>query len=253
MPSVDILIKWIVNLVALSMLGTALLGFSISLLHFIKFKLHKLIYFFLLVCSNLTLIDNVIVYKFWYIKFPALIFLPIYFSLSVGPLFFFYTKARLYPNFRLKASDFKHFILATVQFLFFIYLFILKLENKKVMMDRFFSPIYGNLEDLLFIFSTLMYIYFSYRFVLHERGRLQKSRGTKRELFIVGWLKRHIKVIGILFAIHASFILSNYLGFKLLNINLNNKTIFSAMIELSFCAVVFWMNINAIFAYKRNM
>jgi hypothetical protein len=253
MPSIDILIKWIVNLVALCMLITSLLGFGISILHFIKFKLHKLIYFFLLVCSNFTLVNNVIFYKQWYLKYPGLIFLPIYFSLSVGPLFFFYTKARLYPNFRLKASDFKHFILASVQFIFFIYLFVLKLENKKVMLDRFFSPIFGNLEDLIFIFITMMYIYFSYRFVLHERGRLQKSKGTKREIFILGWLKRHIKVVAVLFAIHASFILSNYLGFKLLDINLNNKTIFNAMIELSFCTVVFWMNLNAIFAYRRNL
>jgi hypothetical protein len=50
--------------------------------------------------------------------FATLKFLPIYFSLSIPVLFFYYVKMTLYPGYRPKRTDIKHFILPLGQILY---------------------------------------------------------------------------------------------------------------------------------------
>jgi hypothetical protein len=206
----------------------------------------------LLGAMSLTLLDkflNFTLLTHWY---PLLSFLPIYSSFIFGPLLFFYVKSRLYPHFDMNKSDFKHFILPTVQFYLLLMMTFKSMDSKTDFRIYFFSPFYGNFEKGVFILQFFLYLYFSYRFILHER-MWRKTNVPRRQILVLGWLKRMVKTLFILFGIHAFFILTDYFSFKLFEMNLQEKALFSALYELSFAAMLAWLCLNGYFALRRKL
>jgi hypothetical protein len=206
----------------------------------------------LLGAMSLTLLDkflNFTLLTHWY---PSLSFLPIYSSFIFGPLLFFYVKSRLYPHFDMNKSDFKHFILPTVQFYLLLMMTFKSMDSKTDFRIYFFSPFYGNFEKGVFILQFFLYLYFSYRFILHER-MWRKTNVPRRQILVLGWLKRMVKTLFILFGIHAFFILTDYFSFKLFEMNLQEKALFSALYELSFAAMLAWLCLNGYFALRRKL
>jgi hypothetical protein len=172
----------------------------------------------------------------------------------LGPLLFFSIKSRLYPNFRLHRSDAKHFILPVAQTSLLLLLWTKNAAAKQAFKFYAFTPFYGNFEKAVFILSFGLYLYFAYRFVLHQRLVLQKQvRGssTRRQIFITGWLKRLVKVLFVLFAIHSFLMLSDYFADKWLHVSLLSRALFAAVWALSFAAMLFWLLLNAAFAWRR--
>jgi hypothetical protein len=62
-----------------------------------------------------------------------------------------------------------------------------------------------------------------------------------------------VKVLFILFGVHAFFLLTDYFGFKFFNVNLQTKALFSAFYELSFVSMLFWLFLNGFFAWRRGL
>ena len=222
------------------------------------------LYGLLLLSFSLTLFDKFLRYSLLSYRYPNWSFLPIYLSFAFGPLLFFYVKSRLYTQlFSMHRRDFKHFILPTVQFILLSWVTLQAVKVKMDFQTNFFSPFYGNFEKGVFIFQFFMYLYFSYRFILHEKQPLsiKTQKGllkscdayTRRQVLIVGWLKRMVKGLFILFGIHASFILTDYFSFRLFEINLQTKALFSTCYELSFVAMLFWLCVNGYFAWRRRL
>jgi hypothetical protein len=206
----------------------------------------------LLGAMSFTLFDkflNFTLLAHWY---PLLSFLPIYSSFILGPLLFFYVKSRLYPQFEMDKSDFKHFILATVQFYLLLMMTFKDVDSKTDFHIYFFSPFYGNFEKGVFILQFFAYLYFAYRFILHER-LLRKTTAQRRQTLVLGWLKRMVKTLFILFGIHAFFILTDYFSYKLFDMNLQGKALFSALYELSFAGMLAWLCLNGYFALRRKL
>jgi hypothetical protein len=227
-------------------------------------KWQSILWGLLLIGFSLTLLDKLLAYSFIAQRHLRVAFLPIYVSFALGPLVFFYVKSRLYPiNFKMKRADFKHFILPTVQFALLSWVGIQNATAKSEFQSHFFSPFSGNFEKGVFILQFFLYLYFAYRFILHEKHPLSikasKNRLSmtntdfRRQVLVVGWLKRMIKVLFILFGVHTFFILTDYFSFRLFDINLQTKALFSAFYELSFVAMLFWLCLNAYFAWKRGL
>lgn len=206
----------------------------------------------LLTAMSLTLLDKFLNFSYLSHRHPELAFLPIYMSFSLAPLLFYYVKSRLYPHFDMDRRDFKHFILPTVQLILLAMTTFKSAETKDDFRLYFFSPFYGNFEKGIFIIQFFMYLYFTYTFILHERKHhtLIKNR---RQVFALGWLKRMVKTLFILFGIHASFILTDYFSYALFGINLQEKTLFSMVYELSFSAMLGWLCVNGYFALRRKL
>jgi hypothetical protein len=188
-------------------------------------------------------------------RFP---FLPLYVSFAPAPLLFYYVKSRLYPNFQMHRRDFKHFIMPTAQFVILLWLSLQGLKTQVDTREGIFSPFYGNLEKGIFIVQMFLYLYFSYRFILHERAHLArqnktKTEGLRRKILVVGWLKRMVKALFIVFGVHSFFILSDYFSFKIWSLNLQTKSLFSAFYELSFALMLFWLCLNGYFALRRKL
>ncbi len=224
----------------------------------------NLLYGLLLLSFTFTIFDKFLRYSLLSYRYPNWSFLPIYMSFAFAPLLFFYVKSRLYAqHFTMHRRDFKHFILPTVQFALLSWVTLQDVQAKMDFRDNFFSPFYGNFEKGVFILHFFLYLYFSYRFILHEKLPLSiKARkgllnlsdtGFRRQILIVGWLKRMVKTLFILFGVHASFILTDYFSFRLFGLNLQTKSLFSALYELSFVAMLAWLFVNGIFAWRKKV
>ena len=211
----------------------------------------------LLASMALTLLDKFLNFTELTKRHPSVSVLPIYLSFAFGPLLFYYVKSRLYRHFDVSRSDFKHFILPTVQFALLTMMAFRDAETKAAFRTDFFSPFYGNFEKGVFIMQFFLYLYFSYRFILHERFALRQKHKSlmsgRRHVLVVGWLKRMVKTLFILFGVHASFILTDYFSYRLFDLNLQTKTLFSVAYELSFTAMLAWLCLNAFFALHRKL
>ena len=258
------LIRWLTMLL---MVGGIVSGGILGLLELrVKSinKWQKILFSLLIISFSLTLLDKFLGYSMLMQRHSKIAFLPIYQSFALGPLLFFYVKSHLYPhNFSMHRRDFKHFILPTVQIALLAWVSIQDKTTKIEFQSHFFSPFYGNFEKGVFITQFFLYLYFSYRFILHEKHPLSikasrnrnkmSEAGFRRQILVVGWLKRMVKVLFILFGVHAFFILTDYFSFKIFDLNLQTKTLFSAFYELSFVAMLFWLCLNAYFAWRRGL
>ena len=195
-------------------------------------------------------------------RFPKLSFLPLNVSFLFAPLLFFYVKSRLYPHFDMNRSDFKHFILPTVQLALLLFIPFSGVASKADFDRQFFTPFSGNFEKGVFILQFFLYSYFAYRFILHEKFSLAKLQAAsrqhqatsdRRQVLVVGWLKRMVKTLFILFGVHAFLILTDYFSFRLFDLNLQSKSLFSSFYELSFAAMLAWLCVNGYFALRRRL
>ena len=70
----------------------------------------RLLYSSLITAVSLTLLNDLL-HKFnVFTSYPKWLFLPTFYTMSFGPLLFFYVKAALYKSFRLQWKDIKHFM-----------------------------------------------------------------------------------------------------------------------------------------------
>ena len=252
------LLRW---LIAFAMAAGVLSGLGIASLFLIRKtqpnKWSNWLFAGLLTTMSLTLLDKFLNFMEITKRHPSVSVLPIYLSFAFGPLLFYYVKTRLYRSFDLDRSDFKHFILPTVQFALLVMMTFRDADAKATFRTDFFSPFYGNFEKGVFIMQFFCYIYFSYRFITHQKAALMQKRKSlmtgRRHVLVVGWLKRMVKTLFILFGIHASFILTDYFSYRFFDLNLQAKNIFSACYELSFTAMLGWLCLNAFFALQRRL
>jgi hypothetical protein len=206
-------------------------------------------YLFAALLLTFALTDTHQLWSYWGIsgRHLRLYYLPIYYTFAFGPFLFFYVKSRLYPQFELHRSDLKHFILPIAQAALYV---SLEFETTAYKKDFYlFNPLYGNFGKCIWLITFGLYLYFAYRFILHERGK----KVSRKQIFITGWLKRMVKIFFIFYAIHASFVISNIFWYKIFEIDLNQKALFISLTELSFSAMLYWLSLNAFFAWRRHL
>ena len=195
-------------------------------------------YFFgaLLICFGLTLLHNILFLLSFYDFYPRFRFLPIYFSLSFPVLLFYYVKLDLYPNYRLKPSDAKHFILPTGQFIFLLINCLLPVGQKIQVARLDYSPFYGALEYFLYLSLFFAYLYFARRYIVHK-WRKNRDPSQVRRLF---YLRKLVKILFILFVIHTIMVVSDYIAYRFLQVNMRAFKPYAALSILSFTALVLW-------------
>ena len=196
-------------------------------------------YGLLLISIGLTLLHNIFVFTGFYEWYPQFSFLPIYYTLAFPTLLFYYVKLTLYPTYQLKLSDAKHFILPTFQFLFFISLFFLPVEQKSQFDRHFFNPFYGGIEQALYLLTFFAYMYFSYRYIKGKKRQLKNRNEIRQWLY----LRKLVKVLFVIFCIHAVFVVSDFISYNFLSINLRTVKLYVALGALSFVAVLAWLGV----------
>ena len=146
------LLRW---LIAFAMAAGVLSGLGIASLFLIRKtqpnKWSNWLFAGLLTTMSLTLLDKFLNFMEITKRHPSVSVLPIYFSFAFGPLLFYYVKSRLYRHFDMTRSDFKHFILPTVQFALLVMMTFRDADAKATFRTDFFCPS----SKIFFFASTL--------------------------------------------------------------------------------------------------
>ncbi|RNC89338.1 MAG: AraC family transcriptional regulator [Allomuricauda sp.] len=92
---------------------------------------------------------------------PNYYFLPIYFSLSFGPLVYFYTRALVVKGFVFSKKDLWHFVPAFLQFILYVVLRLGTYEQRRWFWLEIHEPFTYDLEFNLSLVSLVIYLVFA--------------------------------------------------------------------------------------------
>lgn len=193
----------------------------------------------LLIGIGLTLLHHILNILGIYESYPNLNFLPIYFTLALPTCLFFYVKLNLYPQYELRWTDLKHFILPLGQWIFFLSIFIKAAEYKSGMGRYFYSPFYGAFEQFLYLTTFFAYMYFAYRYLRQKRKQVRSLEEARKLVY----LRYLLKVFFVLFCVHTLFVVGDFFTYEFLNINLRSFKVYAGLGILSFAALVYWLGI----------
>lgn len=198
----------------------------------------------LLIVFSLALLNNLLFHTHFYEQHQQFWLLPIWLTLSFGPLLFYYVKFTLFPTYKLRRSDSKHFILPIWQLSFYLSIALQSSEFKMRIWTKFIQPYYGVVEGGLFLISFFGYLLLAYRYVRYKQQILEK-RGYKWELKKVNWIRRVLKMLLVLTCINAVYVLANFASYQFFQINLYANPVFTWSINLTFAAMLYWLGFTA--------
>ena len=158
-----------------------------------------------LILLCLTIGHEALLLRDWYDAHPRWRFFPLSFSLALGPVFFLYVKARLYPAFRPRRSDLKHFLPVIAQASAYLALWLQPVHRQEELWAGFYRYYFHPGENLLFVLIGWSYLYFAYRFVKHA---LTQPRRKVRYLHALR-LKRTTKVLFLFLTFYAGYLVDD--------------------------------------------
>ncbi|MBT8256273.1 MAG: helix-turn-helix domain-containing protein [Bacteroidia bacterium] len=116
----------------------------------------RLLGILLLVCG-LTLANDMLLTTGISNRFPSLYFIPINFSLAIGPLFYFFVRSKFALTSDWKKFDFLHFVLPGIQFLVYLGIGFSSPVFKSYLREDSGFPLYLDIESLLIPFLLMLY------------------------------------------------------------------------------------------------
>ncbi|MFK7934248.1 MAG: helix-turn-helix domain-containing protein [Saprospiraceae bacterium] len=198
----------------------------------------------LLIAFSLALLDNLFFHTRIYERYPQWWLQPIRFTLAFGPLLFYYVKFTLFPTYKLRATDSKHFVLPVWQASFYTFTGLQSVAGKQQIWENFITPYYGVIEGGLFLASFFGYLLLAYRYVRYKQKIVEK-RGYQWEFKKINWIRRVLKMLFILSCINAVYVVVNFIAYQVFDINLYSNPLFTWSINLTFAAMLYWLGFMA--------
>ncbi|MEM0992615.1 MAG: AraC family transcriptional regulator [Bacteroidota bacterium] len=199
----------------------------------------------LLILYSLTLMNSLLATTGVYSTYQYLYFIPIIFSLSIGPLFYFFVKARLQPAFRLERRHGIHFVLPMAQFLFYCIIGFRSAAYKSWVWQNVVSPYGQYIETVLWMALTLGYIIAALRLIRQEIPTAQWK------VPIGYWLRRFAWSLLILFGISITYEVIDWLLWNVYAYNLFNTAWLDFPLKISQALVSIFIGYNA-FLYQNQ-
>lgn len=226
------------------MAGVLLLALAVGVLFFLKRSgdaRANALYGFLLICGGLTQLHFLWDFLGWLEAYPTLRYVPVYFSLWLPVFLFSHVKISLYPAYRFRWTDAKHFALPLGQTLYFLGIWLfpaLRHEEGRY----FYNPFYGGLEQALFLAGWPLYVLFSYMY-LRTRRRQLKVRSLPRLLW---YLRKLLK--GCLLFILAYAVLSgaDFLAYKFHWADLRSAPWYAGAQALTYTVLLTWLGVYGV-------
>lgn len=139
-----------------------------------------------------------------------LFFVPFQQLFLIGPIFFFYVKALLYPSWKFTQKDFIHFIPALLYLIYSLIVFI----TDKLVLDEFYFYADGRDKDLAFwyqmagLISMLFYLLMSLKYyLLYRKLSLQEVSFADEVAF--KWIKHFIMAFSLILVLRVLFFILN--------------------------------------------
>jgi hypothetical protein len=197
----------------------------------------------LLLTYALTALHHIFILKGVYQANPSLTALPLYFTLSFGVLLFFSVKLRLFPKYKFEGSDLKHALLPFGQFAYFFGAFLL---TDGLLVRRFYSPFYGGLEMALYIFTFYAYQFAAYSYIRFQVSSLRKKQEGGQPMYEALVLRRMLRVMLLLFWVNSAYIVTDFVLYELLKLNMHDFRGFTRFGDLSFAAMAGWIGLTGV-------
>lgn len=191
----------------------------------------------LLILSSLTLIDLIIDFTNLNALNRNLFFLPLRYTLAIGPLLYYYVRFSLFPSHRFKLIDTLHLVLPLAQALFYLWLGFRTYAFKTKIWLNVIRP-YGEWEDIAFTLGLPSYVLLSFLLIQSYKRLNPKAKHQLR------WMNRLLFIIALVIAvniIYEAFDYSFTLGFAP---NWCCPSWFFAPQMFFFGLLLFWMAFN---------
>lgn len=177
--------------------------------------------------------------------FQHLYHLPLWFSLFFGPLLFYHVKFTLFPSYKMRSSDAKHFLLGCLQVGFLLYMWPKPIIEQNEIWQNFIMPCYGPLEYTAFLITLFLYLTISYRYIRYKLAILRKREDTAaiEEATMLRWM---VKVFVVLMSIYSFFAITDFIAFNFYNINLYDMDHFRYAGDFVFAGMLLWLGYHGL-------
>ncbi len=201
----------------------------------------------LLMAFALVCLHHVFLLQGIYRSNPRWLFLPIYFTLALGPALYFTVKLRLFPSYKFTGTDIKHLILPAGQLAYFLVLFLFtSVAFREGLGRKFYSPFYGGLEMAFYISTFYLYLFGAYRYTQFKISSLRKKKEGGQPLYEAFVLRRMLRFMIILFWVNSAYIAVDFAMYELLRLDMHRFLGFTRFGELSFAAMAGWAGLSGI-------
>ena len=192
----------------------------------------------LLILSGLTLLNDVLVTSGISNRIKQLYFIPIYYSLSVAPLFYLFIKSKF--SYRLNKSDLIHLVIPTIQAVVYFSIGFRSVAFKSMLYDENAFRMYLQIESFLFPISLVGYTVFA---LLSLQGKNHEKYFWTKD--IKKWLTKFSAGMLFIAVMEFSFSVMEY------NTSLTFLPNFPFYLVHTFTlsAFVFWISINGFKQY----
>ena len=166
-------------------------------------------------------------------RHPRLRYVPLWFTWTIGPAWFFYVKFSLFPAYRFRWSDLKHFVAPSVQVLTYAVVFFGRLLDGRQGPVRVAGVPATTIEEVVFLASVGGYILAAYRY-LRYRAREIGPRRLRWDYWKVALLRRSQRVLVVLLALNFGFVAYNFVVEQASGFGLEHVRGFYASSSLTF-------------------
>ncbi|MEM6396139.1 MAG: hypothetical protein AAF741_07305 [Bacteroidota bacterium] len=202
----------------------------------------------LLLLGAATQLHYLFDYSGVFAEWRELRFRPYYFTLWLPVLLFYYIKLTLFPRYRPRVSDLKHFALPVGQTLYFVLMWLMPDLRHPDDGRFFYSPFYGGFEQALFLFGVPIYLIFSFQYFRRSVSPARSGRLSATSKIASGqglnrtqWYVRHlIRGTLVFWSIYAIVALVDFFVFKFIGKDLREIELFATAGALSFSGLLYW-------------
>jgi len=195
---------------------------------------------FLILTFALSLFNILLLRTKFFGAYEHLYQVPFWFTLSFGPLLFYYVKFTLFPTYIFRGSDLKHLILPIMQFVFVFLVSFQPEREQHQIWENFIRPVYGPIEYSLFLVFFFLYASLSYRYIRYRLAKLRKA-GFDWEREKAWSLRNLVKRLSILAAIYSFFAVTDFVAFNFLSRDLYKVEGYVYLGDLTFTAMLLWL------------
>ncbi len=198
----------------------------------------KILAVLLLACS-LTLLNDMLVTTGIANRFQFLYFTPIYYSLSIGPLFYFFVASKFRASYPFRKRDVLHLLLPLIQALVYFSIGFRNETFKSILWEQSQFPIYLDIETALFPISLTGYTLFAQSII-----RRHQETNSFWSADLIKWLRQFSIGILTIAIIELVSLLGEFLPYEYLN-----NSYLALLRSLVFTGFVFWIAINGFKQY----
>lgn len=188
----------------------------------------------LLVLYSLTLMNGLMAMTGVYAAYQHLYFLPLVFTLWIGPLFYFFVRSRIDSTFQVDKKSWVHFILPCLQLLFYLIVSVQSSEMKSHLWRNLISPYIQYIEEFLVIVSCIGYI--TYSIIIINR----LFNNGQRTASVLKWLKNFALALLFLLLISSVYEIADWILYRVYEYNLFNTAWLDFPLKISY-AIISWL------------